>query len=85
MTPQQTHGRIEHPLPNPRRDLEANTVGNKIYSIGGQGRGDPRMFIVKNYTSLNEVYDPATDSWTTEAPTPNSTANYASAVVDDKI
>jgi N-acetylneuraminic acid mutarotase len=72
-------------MPNPRSDLEANTVGDKIYLIGGQGRPDPRMFIVKNYTSLNEVYDPATDSWTIETPIPNATAYYASAVVDDKI
>jgi N-acetylneuraminic acid mutarotase len=72
-------------MPNPRSNLEANSVGDKIYLIGGQGRGDPRMFIVKNYTSLNEVYDPATDSWITETPIPNATANYASAVFDDKI
>ena len=72
-------------MPNPRSDLKANTIDNKIYLIGGQGRPDPRMFIVKNYTSLNEVYDPATDSWTTKTPIPNATANYASAMVDDKI
>ena len=72
-------------MPNPRSDLEATTVGNKIYLIGGLARGDPRMFIVKNYTSLNEVYDPSTDSWTTKTPIPNATAYYASAVVDDKI
>jgi N-acetylneuraminic acid mutarotase len=72
-------------MPNPRSDLEANTIGDKIYLIGGQGRPDPRMFIVKNYTSLNEVYDPATDSWTTKTPIPNATAYYASAMVDDKI
>ena len=72
-------------MPNPRSHLEANTVGNKIYLIGGQGRPDPRMFIVKNYTSLNEVYDPETDSWTTKTPIPNAIAYYASALVDDKI
>jgi N-acetylneuraminic acid mutarotase len=72
-------------MPNPRSHLEATNVGNKIYLIGGQGRGDPRMFIVKNYTSLNEVYDPATDAWTTKTPIPNATAYYASALVDDKI
>ncbi|MBC7130209.1 hypothetical protein H5T51_03170, partial [Candidatus Bathyarchaeota archaeon] len=35
--------------------------------------------------TVNEVYDPATDSWTTKAPIPIGVSGYASAVVDNKI
>jgi N-acetylneuraminic acid mutarotase len=32
-----------------------------------------------------QVYDPATDSWTTKAAIPTSTGDYTSAVIDNKI
>jgi hypothetical protein len=38
-----------------------------------------------NISDANEVYDPATDSWTKKALMPNPVASYASAVVDNKI
>jgi N-acetylneuraminic acid mutarotase len=73
------------PMLNARWDLQANVVRGKIYLIGGQSPGNPRMWLVRNDTNLNEVYDPETDSWTTETPMPNAATEYVSAVVDDKI
>jgi N-acetylneuraminic acid mutarotase len=73
------------PMLNARWNLQANVVRGKIYLIGGQSPGNPRMWLVSNDTSLNEVYDPETDSWTTKTPMPTATTNYVSAVVDDKI
>jgi N-acetylneuraminic acid mutarotase len=72
-------------MPNARQNLEANVVRGKIYLVGGLGRGDPKMWIIRNDTNLNEVYDPVTDSWTTRTPMPNAASDYVSAVVDDKI
>ena len=72
-------------MPNPRARLEANTVGNEIFLIGGISRMYPRTFIFPNTTSLNEVYSPETDSWTTKTPLPAASANYVSAVVDNQI
>jgi N-acetylneuraminic acid mutarotase len=59
-------------------DGYANVVNGKIYVISGAN--DPNI-------NLNQVYDPATDSWTTKTPMPNPTGGYndGSAVLDNKI
>jgi N-acetylneuraminic acid mutarotase len=68
----------------PRARLDANTVGDEIFLIGGIGR-NPQLLPLADPTSFNEVYSPETDSWTTKTPLPTPSANYVSAVVDDKI
>ena len=66
-----------------RTGLEANAVNGKIYLIGGYLREN---YTVSNTTSsLNEVYDVATDSWATKEPLPYPAYDYASAVVNNKI
>jgi N-acetylneuraminic acid mutarotase len=70
-------------MPTARFELQANVANGKIYLIGGY---DPELYAFPNSTSnLNEVYDPATDTWTTKAPIPVATRDYPSAVVDNKI
>jgi N-acetylneuraminic acid mutarotase len=69
-------------MPTPKLGLQANVVNGKIYLIGGDIADNSGGFDV---ISLNEVYDPATDSWTTKTPLPNTTSYYASTVVDDKV
>jgi hypothetical protein len=59
-------------MPTPRTQFEANVVNDKIYVIGGS-------------SNLNEIYDPANDSWTTKAAMPIGVTLYASAVIDNKI
>ena len=54
--------------------IQANVVDDKIYVIGG----------IPNET-INEVYDPATDTWFIKASIPTAVSSYASAVVDNKI
>jgi N-acetylneuraminic acid mutarotase len=69
-------------IPTTRSSLQANVVDDKIYVIGGQklaGLG------VINPSSANDVYDPATDSWSQMAPIPTPVMGYASAVLDNKI
>ena len=70
-------------MPTPRADLSANTVNGKIYLIGGKEYWDDDPLYHELY--VNEVYDPASDSWTTETRMPVPAFGYASAVVDGKI
>jgi len=70
------------PMPTPRSGLRANVVNGKIYLIGGN---DPNVHFEPGASPHNEVYDPATDSWTTKTPMLAAASNHASAVFGDKI
>ena len=74
----------KEPIPTPRRGLGANVVNGKIYLIGGY---IPHSSSLTGFSvlSLNEVYDPATDSWTMKAKEPTAASSSVSAVVDSKI
>jgi N-acetylneuraminic acid mutarotase len=72
----------KEPMPTPRSGLRANIVNGKIYLIGGN---DPNVHFEPGASTHNEVYDPATDSWSTKTAIPCATYNYASAVVDSKV
>ena len=74
----------KQPMPTPRGALSASVVNDKIYVIGGVGPSRAGFPAPEPY-NLNEVYDPATDSWTTMAPLPTAVAYSVSAVVDNKI
>jgi N-acetylneuraminic acid mutarotase len=70
------------PMPTNRLGVEANVVDGKIYVIGGNV---PRLWVSEPPLHVNEVYDPASDSWSSSSPIPTAVLLYASAVVDDKI
>jgi N-acetylneuraminic acid mutarotase len=70
-------------MPTPRADLSANIVGDGIFLMGGKRYSNVRPFF--NETNINEVYDPANDSWTTKTPIPMAVQAYASAVEEGKI
>lgn len=74
-------------MPTPRFGLDANVVDGKIYLIGGLVPHHlyPDDKTTFELTNLNQVYDPATDSWAIKTPIPNAVRFYASAVVDNKI
>ena len=61
-------------MPTPSLNVQANVVNGKIYLIGGNPNG-----------TLNQVYDPASNTWFTKASVPTAVTSYASAVVDNKI
>ena len=69
-------------MPTARASLCANVVTGKIYLIGGS---KPYFLWETPVPNQNEVYDIATDSWTTKTPPPTQVSGYASAVVDNKI
>jgi N-acetylneuraminic acid mutarotase len=75
---------IKEPIPTPRRGLGANVVNGKIYLIGGY-IPDSSSSTGFSVLSLNEVYDPETDSWTMKAKVPTAVVSFRSAVVDSKI
>lgn len=64
--------------------LDANTVNGKIYLVGGYLPGEYTTYTFTSST-LNEAYDPATNSWTSKRPLPNGASSYASAVVGNRI
>ncbi len=70
-------------MPTPRADLCANVVNDKIYLIGGKKYSSITPFF--DETNINEVYDPASDSWSTKTPVPTSIKGCASSVFNDKI
>jgi N-acetylneuraminic acid mutarotase len=74
---------IKAPMKTMRTGLEANVVNGKIYLIGGYLRQNYTVSTTKS--SLNEVYDVATDSWATKEPVPYPAYDYASAVVNNKV
>jgi hypothetical protein len=78
-------------LLTPRHGLDANVVNGKIYLISGlvpDNRwpdANTPIYTTFKLTDVTEVYDPATDTWTTKASIPNAVCYYASGVVGNKI
>ncbi len=71
------------PMPTPRQFFSIAVYNNKIYCIGGE-------VIYKDHskplhTNVNEVYDPATDTWETKAPMPTPRIGSRANVVNGKI
>jgi N-acetylneuraminic acid mutarotase len=60
-----------------RTSLAAAAVNGKIYAIGGASGGGA--------ATLNEEYDPATNSWSTKASMPTARAGHAAVAVNEKI
>jgi N-acetylneuraminic acid mutarotase len=70
-------------MPTQRYLIEANVVNGKIYVMGGVQGLKPH--VIPDVSNKNEVYDPATNSWSTAEPMPIPVFSYTSAVVDNKI
>ena len=71
------------PLPVKRCSAVADEVGGKIYLIGGlepmeNGKGT-------RVTGRNEMYDPATNTWTERSPMPTTRNHAMSGAVNGKI
>jgi len=64
-----------------REGYDTNVVDGKVYIMGGQSS----PYRPWPSTDANTVYDPATDTWASGAPLPVGAADYASAVVGNKI
>jgi len=69
-------------MPTARGDFAIAVLQDKIYAIGGLTRSGQWT---AELTGVNEVYDPATDSWTTKKSMPIPKAGLSANVVDGKI
>jgi N-acetylneuraminic acid mutarotase len=70
------------PMPTPRMWFGIAVVEKNIYVIGGDA-GNWEVGIAP--TNVNEVYDPATDTWETLTPMPTKRMAVSANVVDGKI
>ncbi len=70
-------------MPTPREYFATAVYQNKIYCIGGIIGDSPQTGSV--LTSVNEVYDPATDAWETRTPMPIASPLPPANVIGDKI
>jgi hypothetical protein len=66
------------PVPLIRYDGSSQTVNGKIYFMGGFGPGYAPV-------NRNDIYDIATDSWSTGSTVPQSIADFASGVYKDSL
>lgn len=71
-------------MPGARLDHSASVVDGKMYIIGG-GDVTKGLDHAVGQSRIVNVYDPATDTWTTAADRPTSIGGHTAAVVDGKI
>jgi N-acetylneuraminic acid mutarotase len=76
-------------MPTPRAKFGIAICQNKIYAIGGIIGYAPVAGVdalaVGVVTGINEVYDPATNTWETKTPMPTKRGGLQANVVDGKI
>jgi N-acetylneuraminic acid mutarotase len=79
------------PLPTPRGSANAVVVDGKIYVIGGAGLHPGSKETAAHPArphrafGVNEVYDPATNTWETKSTMPTARNHAAAGVVNGKI
>ncbi len=69
------------PMPTERESLGVACVDDKIYAIGGHG-GSTKGTV---FCGINEMYNPATNSWTTLASMPTSRSRFGATVYHNQI
>src|SRR4030095_129708 len=62
-------------MPTPRNNVGAAVVRGKIYVVGGR----------PGNLSVNEVYDPRTNAWTTKTPMPTARSGHAITSLDNLV
>ena len=77
------------PRPTYRRDVATAAVDGKIYVIGGRGEQNngptPESNWTTEFKAHVEIYDPATNSWSTGHPAPFPMSGRTSCAVGDQI
>jgi N-acetylneuraminic acid mutarotase len=68
-------------MPTSRTAFGIAVYQNKIYTIGGWNFNDGNSI----YYSVNEVYDPSTDSWQVKQPCPTNRLQLDANVINDRI
>ena len=77
------------PMPTPRMDFAIAVYNNQIYCMGGVSglaKNQPMPGqAVSMESSVNEVYDPATNSWAIKTSLPSALRNLMANVIGEKI
>jgi N-acetylneuraminic acid mutarotase len=78
------------PVPTPRGALTATAVGAKIYAIGGAknpsySTPELRPTVPVENLAINEVFDTATNAWSTARPMLTARNHHGAALIDSKI
>lgn len=68
-------------MPTNRSGTGGEVIHGEFYVVGGAFNSDARIGV----TNVLEVYDPATNTWTTKAPMPQARAEMATGVIDGKL
>jgi N-acetylneuraminic acid mutarotase len=69
-------------MPTPRASFATAVYNGKIYCIGGTSGAKNSQI---GTSGLNEVYDPATDQWTTKASMPTPRVGVTASTINGKI
>ncbi len=79
---------MKTPMPTYRYIFMSEAINGKVYVLGGQGTIDNGPWESGKpweYKSHVEIYDPATDTWTTGTSAPSNVASGASCSIIDEI
>jgi len=74
-------------MPEPRCDLSVDTIGGKIYTLGGLSGGWPGIVddSAVVFTKSVALYDPASDTWSPKPDMIVRKADFATGAVDGRI
>ncbi|MCK4366438.1 MAG: PKD domain-containing protein [Thermoplasmata archaeon] len=72
-------------LPTGRTEMEAETLGGKIYAMGGWNYTAVHVPEAIPARNITEVYDPMTDSWSSAQPMLETRRDFASGVVNGRV
>ena len=72
-------------IPTNRIYASAGVIGGKLYVVGGCISSGSSFDCGIGVTNILEVYDPATNTWTTKAPMPTARAAMATGVIAGKL
>ena len=73
------------PAPTKRTEVTAAVLGGKIYVLGGFAEPSLGTLSSMTITDRVEVYDPATNEWTTRAPLPVGLHHAAAVVAENRL
>ena len=72
--------RSRRPMPTARNHMAVESVGGRVYAIGGR-LGGAFIIAMPGNVDLTQEYDPAVDQWVTKAAMPTPRSGVSSAVL----
>lgn len=76
---------IKTPMPTPRANFATAVYQDKVYCFGGFTKVNTTWGYLEQGSTVNEVYDPAKDTWEAKSPMPTARSYLQANAVDGKI